>query len=159
MKYFFLLGLTIFLVGCGQDTETLPQDAATSGMQQDMTNETSQFNPDIPMEPITQLSYDIEIQGSGAEAQAGDTVSVHYVGRLQDGTQFDSSRDAGRPFSFTLGQGQVIQGWDEGVVGMKVGETRSLSIPSDMAYGANGFPPVIPPNAPLFFEVELLDIQ
>lgn len=96
--------------------------------------------------------------GDGAEAKAGQTVSVHYTGWLTTGDKFDSSVDRGQPFPFGLGQGQVIQGWDQGVVGMKVGGKRKLTVPPDMAYGARGFPPVIPPNSTLVFEVELLDI-
>jgi FKBP-type peptidyl-prolyl cis-trans isomerase FkpA len=97
--------------------------------------------------------------GNGAEAKAGDRVTVHYVGTLTDGKKFDSSRDRGSPFSFRLGAGQVIRGWDQGVPGMKVGGVRKLTIPPDMAYGARGFPPVIPPNSTLVFEVELVEIR
>ena len=96
--------------------------------------------------------------GTGDEAKKGDTVQVHYTGWLKDGKKFDSSKDRGRPFSFRLGAGQVIKGWDEGVAGMKVGGTRTLVIPSDLAYGARGVPNVIPPNSELRFEVELLKI-
>jgi FKBP-type peptidyl-prolyl cis-trans isomerase len=97
--------------------------------------------------------------GTGKEAKAGAMVSVHYVGTLTDGSKFDSSRDRGRPFSFPLGAGRVIQGWDQGVAGMKVGGKRKLTIPPELGYGARGFPPVIPANATLVFEVELLDVQ
>jgi FKBP-type peptidyl-prolyl cis-trans isomerase len=96
--------------------------------------------------------------GTGEEAVAGKKVVVHYVGTLEDGTKFDSSRDRGQPFSFTLGVGQVIKGWDEGVKGMKVGGLRKLIIPSDMAYGDAGIPGAIPPKATLIFEVELLQV-
>ena len=98
------------------------------------------------------------LEGSGAEAKAGQTVSVHYVGTLLDGTKFDSSRDRGTPFKFPLGAGRVIQGWDRGVAGMKIGGQRKLTIPPELAYGARGFPPVIPANATLVFEIELLDL-
>ena len=101
---------------------------------------------------------DIKV-GTGAEATAGKMVTVHYVGTLTNGSKFDSSRDRGQGFSFPLGAGHVIQGWDKGVAGMKVGGLRKLTIPPDMGYGARGFPPVIPPNSTLIFEVELLDVK
>ena len=97
--------------------------------------------------------------GSGAEASSGQKVSVHYTGTLTDGSKFDSSLDRGRPFEFQLGAGRVIKGWDQGVLGMKVGGKRKLTIPSDLAYGARGFPPVIPPNSTLVFEIELLGVR
>jgi FKBP-type peptidyl-prolyl cis-trans isomerase FkpA len=97
--------------------------------------------------------------GQGAEAQSGKTVSVHYTGTLTDGKKFDSSRDHGRPFTFTLGGGQVIKGWDQGVVGMRVGGIRKLTIPPELGYGERGFPGAIPPNSTLIFEVELLDVR
>src|SRR5262245_51421959 len=96
------------------------------------------------------------VVGTGAEAVAGKTVSVHYTGTLTDGSKFDSSLDRGKPFGFPLGAGRVIKGWDEGVAGMKVGGKRKLTIPPELGYGARGFPPVIPANATLVFEVELL---
>ncbi len=96
--------------------------------------------------------------GDGTEAKSGNNVTVHYVGTLTDGKKFDSSRDRGRGFSFTLGQGMVIKGWDQGVAGMKIGEVRKLTIPPDLAYGAAGRPPVIPPSSTLVFEVELLSV-
>lgn len=100
---------------------------------------------------------DLEM-GTGAEAQTGQTVSVHYTGWLADGSKFDSSVDRGQPFGFPLGGGRVIAGWDQGVVGMKVGGKRRLTIPPELAYGERGFPGAIPPNATLTFEVELLDV-
>ncbi|MHB8877918.1 MAG: FKBP-type peptidyl-prolyl cis-trans isomerase [Myxococcaceae bacterium] len=100
---------------------------------------------------------DIKV-GTGKEAKAGTKVTVHYVGTLTSGSKFDSSRDRGEGFSFKLGAGQVIQGWDQGVAGMKVGGVRKLTIPPELGYGARGYPPVIPPNSTLVFEVELLDV-
>jgi FKBP-type peptidyl-prolyl cis-trans isomerase len=97
--------------------------------------------------------------GNGAEAARGTTVTVHYVGTLTNGQKFDSSRDRGKGFTFKLGAGQVIQGWDQGVAGMRIGQIRKLTIPPELAYGARGFPPVIPPNSTLVFEVELLAVQ
>ena len=97
--------------------------------------------------------------GDGPSAKAGDSVSVHYVGTLADGSKFDSSRDRGKPFSFALGRGQVIKGWDVGVDGMQVGGIRKLTIPAAEGYGSRGAGGVIPPNATLLFEVELLGIQ
>ena len=97
--------------------------------------------------------------GEGAEAKAGMTVDVHYTGWLLDGTKFDSSVDRGKPFSFHLGAGEVIRGWDEGVAGMKVGGKRKLRIPAELGYGARGAGGVIPGNATLVFDVELLGVR
>jgi peptidylprolyl isomerase len=101
---------------------------------------------------------DIKV-GTGAEATSGKNVTVHYVGTLTDGKKFDSSRDRGEGFRFRLGAGQVIKGWDQGVAGMKIGGVRKLTIPPELGYGAGGFPPVIPPNSTLIFEVELLEVK
>lgn len=101
-----------------------------------------------------------EIQvGTGDEAQAGQFVTVHYTGWLTNGKKFDSSKDRSEPFEFSLGEGMVIAGWDEGVQGMKVGGTRKLTIPPQLGYGARGAGGVIPPNATLVFEVELLGVS
>lgn len=108
---------------------------------------------------VTSLkSEDLKV-GTGTEAASGKRVKVHYTGWLTDGKKFDSSVDRGQPFEFNLGAGQVIRGWDQGVVGMKVGGKRKLTIPSDMGYGAQGAGGVIPPNATLVFEVELLGVN
>lgn len=92
-------------------------------------------------------------------AKAGDRISVHYTGTLEDGTKFDSSLDRGVPFEFTLGAGQVIKGWDQGLLGMKVGDKKRLVLPPELAYGKAGYPPVIPPDATLIFDVELISIN
>ena len=97
--------------------------------------------------------------GTGVEATTGKTVDVHYTGWLTDGKKFDSSKDRGQPFQFAVGRGQVIKGWDEGVATMKVGGVRKLVIPPDLGYGARGAGGVIPPNATLNFEVELLEVR
>jgi FKBP-type peptidyl-prolyl cis-trans isomerase len=105
------------------------------------------------------LKYQDLKEGTGATAKAGDMVEVHYTGWLKDGKKFDSSVDRKQPFSFKLGAGRVIKGWDEGVAGMKEGGKRKLIIPSELAYGKDGSPPVIPADAELTFEVELLKIK
>lgn len=105
------------------------------------------------------LQYqDLQV-GTGEVAQHGDTVTVHYTGWLKDGTKFDSSLDHNKPFVFTIDAGEVIKGWDEGVLGMKEGGKRKLMIPPELGYGRRGSPPVIPPNADLIFEVELLKVR
>ena len=104
------------------------------------------------------LKYTDDQVGTGAVAQAGKNVSVHYTGWLLDGTKFDSSLDRGQPFTFPLGAGRVIKGWDEGVEGMKVGGKRTLIIPPSLGYGSRGTGP-IPPNSTLKFEVQLLDVK
>jgi peptidylprolyl isomerase len=104
------------------------------------------------------LEYTDEIVGTGAQPQRGDTVTVHYTGWLTDGSKFDSSHDHGSPFEFQIGIGQVIKGWDEGVMSMKVGGKRKLTIPASLGYGSRGAGGVIPPNATLIFDVELLGV-
>jgi FKBP-type peptidyl-prolyl cis-trans isomerase len=108
---------------------------------------------------VTELVIEDVTVGTGAEAAPGRVVRVHYTGTLMEGTKFDSSRDRNEPYEFTLGQGEVIPGWDEGLKGMKVGGTRRLTIPARMAYGPRSPGAGIPPNAALKFDVELLDVK
>jgi FKBP-type peptidyl-prolyl cis-trans isomerase FkpA len=105
------------------------------------------------------LTYEITTKGNGEACKKGDLVRVHYTGWLLDGKKFDSSKDRNQPFDFKLGAGMVIKGWDQGVDGMKIGEVRMLTIPSDLAYGDRGAGGVIPPKATLKFEVQLLEIN
>ena len=124
---------------------------------------TSSYKPTegapLPPGPTKLETVDTKV-GTGREAKTGDTVHVQYTGTLTSGKKFDSSYDhGGDPFKFTLGKGEVIKGWDEGVVGMKVGGKRTLRIPSDLGYGDKGAPPDIPPGAGLVFEVELVSID
>ncbi len=105
------------------------------------------------------LAYIDQVIGTGAEAKTGEKVTVHYTGYLTDGKKFDSSVDRNKPFTFVIGLGQVIKGWDEGVASMKVGGKRKLLIPANLGYGTRGAGGVIPPNADLVFDVELISIQ
>ncbi len=107
---------------------------------------------------LLMLKVEDLVVGDGDEAVAGKKVSVHYTGTLTNGSKFDSSLDRGKPFEFPLGAGRVIKGWDQGVAGMKVGGKRKLTIPPELGYGSRGFPPVIPPDSTLIFEVELLGV-
>jgi len=118
---------------------------------------TQTTNPVVTTE--SGLQYIDVAEGSGAAARAGNTVTVQYTGWLVNGGKFDSSFDHGQPFSFPLGMGRVIRGWDEGVAGMKPGGVRKLIIPSQLGYGSRGAPPLIPPDATLIFEVELVSAQ
>ena len=111
------------------------------------------------IETSSGLKYLDLVKGVGREAHVGETAFVHYTGWLKDGTKFDSSLDRGQPFQFRLGAGRVIKGWDEGIVGMNIGSKRKLIIPPNLGYGTRGAGRLIPPNATLIFEVELLDLR
>lgn len=113
----------------------------------------------IPADAPEGLKIESQNAGSGPEVKKGDSVDVHYKGTLEDGTEFDQSYKRGQPLNFTVGAGMVIQGWDAGLVGMQVGEKRKLTIPSNLAYGERGIPGVIPKNATLIFETELVKIR
>ena len=148
-KVFFIVTLVIILIIIGCE-ETNSKEKSMSD------NKTGKENL---IETASGLKYyEISI-GSGAQPQAGKSVTVHYTGTLADGKKFDSSVDRGDPFSFIIGVGQVIKGWDEGVMSMKIGGKRMLIIPSELGYGTRGAGSVIPPNAELHFEVELLGVQ
>ena len=134
-----------------QEDETFELTYIDQNIEEENNNAKNMENEELKIEVLQ--------EGTGEEAKNGDNVSVHYVGTLEDGTKFDSSIDRGAPFDFLLGSGQVIKGWDLGVLGMKIGEKIKLTIPSDLAYGDDGIPNVIPPKSTLIFEVELLDIN
>ncbi len=116
-------------------------------------------NNSVNYKMIQGMKIEILKEGAGAEAKTGDTVTVNYVGTLENGTKFDSSIDRGTPFKFTLGENRVIQGWELGVLGMEAGEKRKLTIPPELGYGSQGAGRLIPPNAILIFEVDLLGIN
>jgi len=142
--------LALLLGGCAYSSSESP-DAADEPEDECIEDE--------PIETPTGLRYTDLNCGGGAEVIGGTTATVHYVGELEDGTIFDSSRRRGEPFSFLLGAGKVIPGWDEGVAGMQIGGLRRLVVPPDLAYGEAGFPPTIPKDATLTFEVELLEVD
>lgn len=159
----------LFAAGCGDDdsessSETTETSSAAAG---DGGGDAA--NTNLKQKPVIETTGDESpgalvvndiVVGKGPEAEAGDEVSVQYVGALySDGTEFDASWDRGQPFDFKLGAGQVISGWDQGIVGMKVGGRRELIIPPDFGYGAAGSPPSIPPDATLVFIVDLLDVK
>lgn len=139
-----------------RSSQNKPADTTTEDLQAQLQEQLDQQNK---AEGASVESTDIKV-GEGDEAVAGKSVSVHYTGTLKsDGSKFDSSLDRGEPFTFNLGGGQVIKGWDQGVVGMKVGGKRKLVIPAELAYGEQSPSPAIPPNSDLVFEIELLEVK
>ena len=152
------IGLTVPLVACGDGGEEASPTPTKPTAPATQVQSGPPAVSGTPTVTDTGLQFiDIRV-GTGASPQTGQTVEVHYTGWLADGTKFDSSRDSGQTFSFGLG-GQVIKGWNEGVASMKVGGQRRLIIPPALGYGANGYPPVIPANAQLIFDVELISIK
>jgi FKBP-type peptidyl-prolyl cis-trans isomerase len=149
---FLFFGSNILMVFQPQPAGGPPTDAVATS--------TATGSGDTSNQPVTSLQIVDQKVGTGAEAKAGDSVTVEYVGSLQDGTVFDSTQAHGQPFTFTLGVGQVIAGWDQGVAGMKVGGQRTLVIPPSLGYGAAGAGNgLIPPNAVLIFQVQLDSVQ
>jgi FKBP-type peptidyl-prolyl cis-trans isomerase len=171
-----LFAAVIVLAGCSKLTEPPKQEALQAEPAQPAELKKAEPEPEGKPEPKAEakpepkaeakpgdanakLGIQDLVVGKGTEAKRGDSVVVHYVGTLTDGKEFDSSKKHGKPFDFVLGAGRVIKGWDEGVSGMKVGGKRKLTVPPSYGYGERGFPPVIPPNATLLFEVELLEVK
>ena len=152
MKRLIVIQLALALAACGGDTTTEP-----------LTNDDFAAELNVDLDAMTRTASGLYIQdltvGTGDEATSGATVTVHYEGWLSNGTKFDSSRDRNEPFSFLLGAGRVIQGWDEGVAGMRVGGIRKLVIPPALGYGVGGSLPTIPGNATLVFDIELLEVM
>lgn len=141
-----------------ENTESQTVDTAVSQQEKEEVKET-EVKKTNKITTIQGMKIETTKEGTGVEIKNGQTAVVHYTGKLTDGTKFDSSVDRGTPFEFPLGAGMVIKGWDLGVLGMKVGEKRMLTIPAELGYGARGAGSVIPPNATLVFEVELLGIK
>lgn len=166
----FFVGVVIFASACAdrgaeeQLAENRPSEAPAPAPATEPASAV-QFAPslDVDLSQMTETPTGLYIEdiqeGSGEEAQPGQEVAVHYTGWLPSGQEFDSSRDRGEPYPFIIGESPVIEGWHEGIAGMKTGGRRKLVIPPDLAYGAEGRPPVIPPNATLVFDVELVEAR
>jgi FKBP-type peptidyl-prolyl cis-trans isomerase len=150
------IGLTVPLAACGGGGEEAGPTPTVPATQGAGGPPAVSGTPTVTTDGLQII--DVKV-GTGASAEVGQTVEVNYTGWLADGTKFDSSLDRGQTFSFVLGAGRVIKGWDEGVVGMKVGGERRLIIPPALAYGETGYPPIIPANAELTFDVQLISIQ
>jgi peptidylprolyl isomerase len=147
----------VAFAACGDRDDATP-DTPTAAATATATTTTGPVTLKNPTTTPSGLQYEDIVVGTGASPQQAGRVTVHYTGKFLDGKKFDSSVDRGQPFTFVIGVGQVIKGWDEGVATMKVGGKRNLIIPPDLAYGARGQGP-IPPNTPLYFEVELISVQ
>lgn len=159
---FLLLAATIALAGCKSSQKQEAADNTNQDQQAEVTENEPAKTGGAPFDTKNNegsLGIEDIVVGQGAEAKNGDTLVVDYVGMLPDGTKFDSSKDHGQTFSFVLGQGRVIAGWDLGLVGMKEGGKRKLTIPPNLGYGTQGVGDVIPPNSTLIFEIELHEIQ
>lgn len=151
-----LVAILGFALWSSQSSNNMTDQEGASGARRVKLEATA----DLPPSVLEQFEILVTQEGEGSKvAKAGDTISVHYTGTLTDGTKFDSSVDSGQPFSFSLGAGAVIRGWDLGIEGMKVGEKRTLTIPPELGYGASGSGSVIPPNATLIFTTELMSIN
>ena len=152
----------LFMAGCGGGGDSSTGSSGEAGAKA-AANQNMHAKPKVEVPagpPPKQLETEELVEGTGAEAKSGDQITVQYVGaNYKTGKQFDASWDRGEPFSFTLGAGEVIPGWDQGIAGMKVGGRRELIIPPELGYGATGSPPVIPPNETLIFIVDLLGVK
>jgi peptidylprolyl isomerase len=157
--------LALAIAGCGGGDSSTAQSTSesTNAQKPDQADTNLNKKPKVSVPsgpPPKQLEAKELVEGSGAEAKSGDEVTVQYVGvGYESGEEFDASWDRGEPFTFTLGEGQVIPGWDQGVEGMKVGGRRELVIPPNLAYGSTGSPPVIGPNETLIFVIDLLAVK
>ena len=154
--------IVIFFFSSSDDFDTddlsLGEQTVEVDLKKEINDSSEQISEGGDEMTVNELIIEDIVVGDGAEAVSGKTITVHYTGTLTDGTKFDSSLDRGVPFTFDLGAGRVIEGWDKGFAGMKVGGVRKLTIPGDMAYGPSGTSG-IPPNATLIFEVQLLEVE
>lgn len=163
MKYLVYVLVCLFalaLVGCGNKEETEPVSEPVAQVSEEVKEEVKEEPKEEAKTPekVTKLQIIDEVDGTGDPVKEGQTVTVHYTGKLDTGKVFDSSVERNEPFSFTVGEGQVIEGWEKGLIGMKKGGKRKLVIPPDMGYGDRDMGD-IPPNSVLYFEIELVDIN